>query len=151
LVGASGSGKSTIVRYAEVEPVLEDTSDEESPESLVERFYDPVRGNVKLDGRDIRKLNVRWLRSKIGLVSQEPTLFAVSVFVNVSHGLIGTEYENVDMETKKNMVVEACKLANADGFISSMPEGYDTNLGMYTLRLRFTPIIDRSAKASAVC
>jgi ATP-binding cassette subfamily B (MDR/TAP) protein 1 len=88
-----------------------------------------VRGSVKLDGRDIRELNVRWLRSKIGLVSQEPTLFAVSVFENVAHGLIGTEFENVDSETKMKLVIEACKLANADGFINNLPEGYDTNLG----------------------
>jgi ATP-binding cassette, subfamily B (MDR/TAP), member 1 len=96
----------------------------------VERFYDPVHGCVKLDGHDIRELNVRWLRSKIGLVSQEPTLFSVSVFENVAHGLFGTELEHVDQETKKKLVVDACKLANADGFINNLPQGYDTNLGM---------------------
>ena len=60
LVGASGSGKSTII-------------------SLVERFYDPLAGSVRLDGVDIRELNLKWLRSQIGLVSQEPTLFSTKI------------------------------------------------------------------------
>ena len=68
LVGASGSGKSTVI-------------------SLVERFYDPLAGAVRLDGVDLRELNVRWLRSQIGLVSQEPTLFATTIRGNVEHGL----------------------------------------------------------------
>src|SRR5258708_3544465 len=73
LVGASGSGKSTIV-------------------SLIERFYDPLDGSVKLDGTDLRELNVKWLRSQIGLVSQEPVLFATTIRDNVAHGLIATLY-----------------------------------------------------------
>ena len=81
IVGASGSGKSTII-------------------SLVERFYNPSDGVIKLDGRDIKTLNIKWLRSQIGLVSQEPTLFATKIKENVAHGLIGTKYENVpDEET----------------------------------------------------
>lgn len=110
LVGASGSGKSTII-------------------SLVERFYDPLSGVVKLDGRDLKTLNIKWLRSQIGLVSQEPTLFATNIFENVAHGLIGTVYETASREEKMKLIKEACIKANADGFISKLPEGYDTMVG----------------------
>lgn len=110
LVGASGSGKSTIV-------------------ALIERFYDPLSGSVKLDGVDIRDLNIRWLRSQIGLVSQEPTLFATTIRGNVAHGLINTPYEHLSEEEKFKIIKEACIKANADGFISKLPQGYDTMVG----------------------
>ncbi|KAJ2914131.1 hypothetical protein MD484_g6294, partial [Candolleomyces efflorescens] len=110
LVGASGSGKSTIV-------------------SLVERFYDPTSGIVKLDGVNLKELNVKWLRSQIGLVSQEPTLFATTIKQNVAYGLIGTHYESASEEEKFAMIKEACVKANADGFISKLPNGYDTMVG----------------------
>ncbi|KAG1751165.1 P-loop containing nucleoside triphosphate hydrolase protein [Suillus lakei] len=110
LVGASGSGKSTIV-------------------SLIERFYDPLSGSVKLDGVDLRKLNLKWLRSQIGLVSQEPTLFATTIKGNVLHGLIGTPYQNASEEEKFKLVKEACIKSNADGFITKLPQGYDTLVG----------------------
>ncbi|KIK69504.1 hypothetical protein GYMLUDRAFT_33870 [Collybiopsis luxurians FD-317 M1] len=109
LVGASGSGKSTVI-------------------SLVERFYDPLSGVVKLDGRDIKTLNLKWLRTQIGLVSQEPTLFATTVKQNVAHGLIGTKYEHASEEEKLAMIKDACIKSNADGFISKLPLGYDTML-----------------------
>ena len=70
LVGESGSGKSTVI-------------------GLIERFYDPVSGQVLLDGVDIRGLNLRWLRSQLGLVSQEPTLFATSIAENIRYGKNG--------------------------------------------------------------
>ncbi|ESK90451.1 multidrug resistance protein 1 [Moniliophthora roreri MCA 2997] len=110
LVGASGSGKSTVI-------------------SLVERFYDPASGSVKLDGRDLKSLNLRWLRSQIGLVSQEPTLFATTIKQNVAHGLINTKYENASEEEKFALIKDACIKANADGFISKLPNGYDTMVG----------------------
>ena len=110
LVGASGSGKSTII-------------------SLVERFYDPTGGVVKMDGVDIRKLNLKWLRSQIGLVSQEPTLFATTIAGNVAHGLIGTEHEHASEEDKFALIKEACIKANADNFISRLPDGYQTMVG----------------------
>ncbi len=110
LVGASGSGKSTVI-------------------SLIERFYDPLSGVVKLDGRELKSLNVRWLRSQIGLVSQEPTLFATTIRGNVEHGLIGTKYENASEEEKFALIKEACVKANADGFITKLPLGYDTMVG----------------------
>ena len=67
IVGLSGSGKSTIVQ-------------------LLERFYDPVEGDIFLDGHNIKDLNVKFLRSCLGLVSQEPVLFGLTVFENVCHG-----------------------------------------------------------------
>ncbi|KAH6653974.1 ABC transporter [Truncatella angustata] len=110
LVGASGSGKSTIV-------------------GLVERFYDPVGGKVYLDGRDISTLNLRWLRQHISLVSQEPTLFGTTIFGNIKYGLIGTRFENESEEKQRELVVEAAKKANAHDFISGLPEAYETNVG----------------------
>lgn len=110
LVGASGSGKSTVI-------------------SLVERFYDPLSGVVRLDGIDLKELNVKWLRTQIGLVSQEPTLFATTIKGNVAHGLIGTKWENSSEEEKMALIKEACIKANADGFITKLPLGYDTMVG----------------------
>ncbi|KAK8124828.1 ABC transporter [Apiospora kogelbergensis] len=110
LVGASGSGKSTIV-------------------GLVERFYDPVGGSVYLDGHDISTLNLRWLRQNIALVSQEPTLFGTTIYGNIKHGLIGTQHEHESDEMQKELIIEAAKKANAHDFISSLPEGYKTNVG----------------------
>ncbi|KAJ8103332.1 P-loop containing nucleoside triphosphate hydrolase protein [Lipomyces tetrasporus] len=110
LVGASGSGKSTIV-------------------GLIERFYKPVKGQVTLDGHDITSLNLRWMRSTISLVSQEPTLFSTTVYENVEQGLIGSQYENLSAVEKRELVIEACKQANALSFIEALPEGFNTNVG----------------------
>lgn len=110
LVGASGSGKSTIV-------------------GLVERFYDPVQGTVYLDDRDISTLNLRWLRQQMALVSQEPTLFGTTIFHNIRYGLIGTAHENSSEEKQRELVIEAAKKANAHDFVSALPEGYETNVG----------------------
>ncbi|KAK4543161.1 hypothetical protein LTR36_005939 [Oleoguttula mirabilis] len=110
LVGASGSGKSTIV-------------------GLVERFYDPVGGEVLLDGHNVQDLNLRWLRQQISLVSQEPTLFATTIAGNIRHGLIGTEYEHLPDEQTKELVENAARMSNAHDFIQQLPEGYLTNVG----------------------
>lgn len=104
LVGASGSGKSTII-------------------GLIERFYDPIGGQIELDGIPLDKLNLKWLRSQIGLVSQMPTLFATTISGNVSHGLINTEWENAAEDTKQTLIEEACKQANAHSFIMALPDG----------------------------
>ncbi|KAI4346422.1 hypothetical protein L6164_007318 [Bauhinia variegata] len=101
LVGASGSGKSSVI-------------------ALIERFYDPVAGKVMIDGKDIRKLNLKSLRAKIGLVQQEPALFAASIFDNIAYGKDGaTEAE----------VIEAARVANVHAFVSSLPESYKTPVG----------------------
>ncbi|KAL0761656.1 hypothetical protein Bca101_077806 [Brassica carinata] len=101
LVGGSGSGKSTVI-------------------SLLQRFYDPVAGEVLIDDVPINKLQVKWLRSQMGLVSQEPVLFATSIKENI---LFGKEDASMDE------VVEAAKASNAHTFISQFPHGYKTQVG----------------------
>ncbi|KAG8157696.1 hypothetical protein KVR01_012358 [Diaporthe batatas] len=110
LVGASGSGKSTIV-------------------GLVERFYDPVGGDVYIDDHKVKDLNLAWLRRQISLVSQEPVLFATSIYDNIKHGLIGTAQEHEYEKTVRELVEFAAKTANAHEFITNLPEGYETNIG----------------------
>ncbi|CAE6419809.1 unnamed protein product [Rhizoctonia solani] len=120
LVGASGSGKSTII-------------------ALIERFYDPLSGSVLLDGVDLKDLNVRWLRSQIGLVSQEPTLFATTIEQNVAHGLVGSKYDSVvrgcergdeaSLKERRRLVIEACERANAKDFIERLPDAWNTMVG----------------------
>jgi ATP-binding cassette subfamily B (MDR/TAP) protein 1 len=110
LVGASGSGKSTII-------------------GLVERFYTPIEGSVYLDDVDISTLNLRWLRQQISLVSQEPTLFGTTIYENIRHGLIGTKWEHEGPEKQRELIEDAAKKANAHDFITSLPEGYETNVG----------------------
>lgn len=110
LVGASGSGKSTIV-------------------GLVERFYDPVGGEVLLDGVNIQELNLHWLRRHISLVQQEPVLFATTIYENIRYGLLGTEHENLSKEKVTEMIENAARMANAHEFISALPEGYETHVG----------------------
>ena len=110
LVGASGSGKSTIV-------------------GLVERFYDPVGGSVSLDGHDMSKMNLRWLRQQIALVQQEPVLFSQTIRENIQNGLIGSRFEHESEEQKTDRIIRAAKMANAHDFISSLPDGYETHVG----------------------
>ncbi|KAK9458300.1 P-loop containing nucleoside triphosphate hydrolase protein [Dipodascopsis uninucleata] len=110
LVGASGSGKSTIV-------------------GLLERFYNPVAGEVILDGVNTSELNIRWLRQQVALVSQEPILFAGTVYENVAYGLIGSSYEHASEIEKRALVEEACRQANAMIFIDTLPKGLDTHVG----------------------
>ena len=101
IVGQSGSGKSTII-------------------GLIERFYDPLRGVVKIDGRDIKTYNLRALRRHIGLVSQEPTLFAGTIRENIVYGT----------ETATEAEIEnAARSANAHDFISNLKDGYETWCG----------------------
>ncbi|ESQ34059.1 hypothetical protein EUTSA_v10006583mg [Eutrema salsugineum] len=100
-VGPSGSGKSTII-------------------SMVQRFYEPKSGEILLDGNDIKSLKLSWLREQMGLVSQEPALFATTISSNI---LLGKENATMDL------IIEAAKAANADSFIKSLPNGYNTQVG----------------------
>lgn len=100
LVGGSGSGKSTVI-------------------SLLERFYDPTKGDICLDGYKLKKLKLKWLRSQLGLVSQEPILFATSIKENILFGKEGASME---------LVVNAAKAANAHDFITKLPDGYNTQV-----------------------
>ncbi|KAH8810606.1 P-loop containing nucleoside triphosphate hydrolase protein [Xylogone sp. PMI_703] len=110
LVGASGSGKSTII-------------------GLIERFYNPASGQVLFDGVDVQDLNLRWLRQQMALVQQEPTVFNTTVAANIAQGLVGSRYEHVPAEDKKNMIEAAAKMSNAHDFIVALPYGYETMVG----------------------
>uniref|UniRef100_A0A667G4G4 ATP binding cassette subfamily B member 4 n=1 Tax=Lynx canadensis TaxID=61383 RepID=A0A667G4G4_LYNCA len=101
LVGNSGCGKSTTVQ-------------------LMQRLYDPTDGMVSIDGQDIRTINVRYLREIIGVVSQEPVLFATTIAENICYGR-----ENVTMEE----IEKAVKEANAYDFIMKLPNKFDTLVG----------------------
>ncbi|WJX70433.1 ABC transporter B member 15 [Trifolium repens] len=101
LVGGSGSGKSTVV-------------------SVLQRFYDPIGGEILVDGVGIHKLQLKWLRSQMGLVSQEPALFATSIKENILFGREDATFEDI---------VDAAKASNAHNFISLLPQGYDTQVG----------------------
>ncbi|AUX40999.1 ABC transporter permease [Sorangium cellulosum] len=101
LVGSSGAGKSTIA-------------------SLLLRLYDPDAGRILLDGRDLRELSPSWLRRQIGIVAQEPLLFATSIADNIGYGREGATREQIEA---------AARAANAHDFISRFPEGYATLVG----------------------
>ena len=104
IVGHSGSGKTTI-------------------SNLIQRFYDPKEGSITLDGIDIRDLNLKWLRRKIGFVAQEPTLYSTTIEENVIYGV--TEYTMEDFQ-------KVCELSNVDKFVSDkslFPSGYKTLVG----------------------
>ncbi|OMO82289.1 hypothetical protein COLO4_23136 [Corchorus olitorius] len=102
LVGESGSGKSTVI-------------------SLLQRFYDPDSGHIKLDGVDIQTLQLKWLRQQMGLVSQEPVLFNETIRANIAYGKGGNATEAE--------ILAAAELANAHKFISGLQQGYDTVVG----------------------
>ncbi|KAL4638831.1 hypothetical protein ACB092_03G175300 [Castanea dentata] len=107
LVGGSGSGKSTII-------------------SLLERFYDPEKGDILLDKYKIKRLQLKWLRSHMGLVNQEPVLFATSIKENILFGK-----EDAAME----IIIQAAKAANAHDFIIKLPQGYETQVGQFGVQL----------------
>jgi ATP-binding cassette subfamily B (MDR/TAP) protein 1 len=101
LVGQSGSGKSTAVQ-------------------LLQRFYDPVGGRILVDGTDVRQLNLEWLRSHIGVVSQEPALLDATIMENIRSGKLGATDEEC---------ITAAKDANAHDFIQHLPDKYATMCG----------------------
>jgi len=110
LVGASGSGKSTII-------------------GLLELWYNPTSGIIKLDGIPIERLKLQWLRKQVRLVQQEPVLFSGSIYDNIVNGPAGTQWEHDDREAKLSRVQEAAKIAFAHDFIMNLLESYDTVIG----------------------
>lgn len=96
---------------------------------LLERFYNPVGGQVLLDSHDIQELDIKWLRRQMSLVSQEPVLFNCTIRKNIEYGLIGTEFESLGQEKMNEFVVDAAKVSNAHEFISQLPSGYETIAG----------------------
>ncbi|GFZ04458.1 ATP binding cassette subfamily B4 [Actinidia rufa] len=107
LVGQSGSGKSTVI-------------------SLLERFYDPLAGEVLIDGINLKEFQLKWIREKIGLVSQEPVLFACSIKENIAYGKDGATTEEIKA---------AAEIANAAKFIDKLPQGLDTMVGEHGTQL----------------
>uniref|UniRef100_A0A8C5LGJ7 ATP-binding cassette, sub-family B member 1A n=1 Tax=Jaculus jaculus TaxID=51337 RepID=A0A8C5LGJ7_JACJA len=103
LVGSSGCGKSTVVQ-------------------LLERFYDPMGGRVFLDGKEVKQLNVQWLRAHLGIVSQEPILFDCSISENIAYG-------DNSRVVSQDEIVRAAKEANIHQFIDSLPDKYNTRVG----------------------
>ena len=107
LVGPSGGGKSTIA-------------------GLLSRFYDPVAGRIELDGVDLRQLDTDWLRKGVGVVAQEPILFATSIAENIGYGRAGAT---------EDAIRQAAEAANATEFVLGLPEGYETAVGERGVRL----------------
>jgi ATP-binding cassette subfamily B protein len=105
LVGPSGAGKSTVA-------------------ALLLRLYDPDRGAIQLDGRDLRELDARWFRTRIGTVAQEPVLFSTSVAANIRYGRPDAGDDEVEAAARA-----------ANGFISQLPDGYQTEVGERGVRL----------------
>ncbi|KAM0287414.1 hypothetical protein ACHAQH_000364 [Verticillium albo-atrum] len=129
IVGPSGSGKSTIV-------------------GILERWYefngDPVtnqlvlwlrNGLVTVGGHKLSDIDPKWWRNQIGLVQQDNALFNTTIYRNVEHGLIGTEWECEADHVKAKLIEEACKDAFADEFIARLPEGYQTAVGESGIKL----------------
>ena len=107
LVGASGAGKTTLC-------------------SLIPRFYDVTGGRVMIDGRDVRSVTLKSLRSQIGMVQQDVYLFAGTIYENIAYGKPGATREEV---------IEAAKNANAHEFICQFPDGYETDIGQRGIKL----------------
>jgi len=107
IVGPSGSGKTTLI-------------------DLIPRFYDPVHGSILIDGHDLRDVEVKSLRRLIGIVTQETVLFNDTLRNNIAYGLDDARDEDI---------IEAARAANADMFIRSFPDGYDTVIGDRGARL----------------
>lgn len=101
IVGTTGSGKSTLI-------------------NLLLRFYDNYEGEILVDGKNIRQLDIRDYRSKIGYVQQDPMMFSDTIYSNISYGVPHASVEEV---------IHAADVANAHGFIARLPDAYDTVLG----------------------
>lgn len=107
LVGSSGAGKSTLC-------------------SLIPRFYDATGGTIRIDGKDIRDVKLKSLRSQIGMVQQDVYLFVGTVYDNIRYG---------KPDATREEVIEAAKNANAHEFIMSLPNGYETDIGQRGIKL----------------
>ncbi|HET6934186.1 MAG TPA: ABC transporter ATP-binding protein [Candidatus Angelobacter sp.] len=107
IIGPSGSGKSTLV-------------------NLLTRFYDPVAGQITVDGHDIRRYRLADLRAQFSIILQEPVVFSATVAENIAYGRNNATREEV---------IEAAKAARAHDFISALPDGYDTKVGEGGCRL----------------
>ena len=101
MLGTTGSGKTSII-------------------NLIPRFYDPIEGRILIDGRDIRQVSLQSLRSQIGIVLQDTTLFAKSIKENIAFG---------SPDASEEQIISAAKTAQAHRFITAMPQAYETVVG----------------------
>ncbi|KAK2038158.1 lipid A export ATP-binding/permease msbA [Colletotrichum somersetense] len=157
IVGPSGSGKSTIVgliqrwyslkpEHTLAKPVAEgnDQEKDENPNGEKQGAHvgndcfpasrktdDPIQlqGSVLTCGHNLDNIDIKWWRSQIGLVQQDPFLFNDTIEKNIMYGLIGSEFETESEERKKELCRKACVEAFAHEFISQLPEGYQTQVG----------------------
>ena len=123
--------------------------------NLLLRFYDPQSGAICLDNYNIKELNIKWLRSQIGYVGQEPVLFTGTIADNIAYGLSpeirasgsstrkesqghvsDQRSEEVKREELMQKVIAAAKQANAHDFITEFPKGYDTDVGSNGVAMR---------------
>ncbi|KAF2472924.1 P-loop containing nucleoside triphosphate hydrolase protein [Lindgomyces ingoldianus] len=161
IVGPSGSGKSTVVALLQrwydllgtiaVEPTtdkMEDTTSKKEVSKKKKVSTKPGQkddeeelspntctGAIEIGDNDLRSVDLKWWRSQIGLVQQEPFLFNDTLFNNVAHGLCGTQFQDITNEEKMQMVEDACKEAYADEFIAQLPQGYNTLVGESGIKL----------------
>ncbi|KAL5326565.1 hypothetical protein ACEPPN_004252 [Leptodophora sp. 'Broadleaf-Isolate-01'] len=158
IVGASGSGKSTIVGLLERWYELTDENRVVLPEIGMEKtdkkdtaskdHADPAEekedalqprialsGSIFVGNKNIDSVDLKWWRCQIGLVQQEPFIFNDTIRKNVEYGLVGSQWENESPEIKKSLVEEACREAFADEFIAKLPEGYETQVGDAGIKL----------------
>jgi ABC-type multidrug transport system fused ATPase/permease subunit len=101
-----------------------DSSDDEISTPAPEETGPPIqlKGSVSTAGHDLGEIELKWWRSQIGLVQQEPFLFNDTIYKNVAYGLVGSQWENETEEKKRELVKEACKEAFADEFIDRLPD-----------------------------
>ncbi|CAG8983020.1 hypothetical protein HYALB_00010146 [Hymenoscyphus albidus] len=129
IVGASGSGKSTIVglleRWYELNGNMTD--------NIITLHF--RNGTIKAGGHNLHDIDLKWWRSQIGLVQQEPFLFNDTIYKNIEYGLIGTKWEHASRVKKRKLVKRACKEAFADEFIRRLPEAYNTLVGNAGIKL----------------
>ncbi|KAF3484449.1 multidrug resistance protein 2 [Arthroderma uncinatum] len=163
LVGPSGCGKSTIIglleRWYQISKQVEEAEEPQNTEKTdkkgkkdktdktdkeqasdekqasEEGTVKPNSGSIMVGPHNVDELDLKWWRSQIGFVQQEPFSFNTSIFKNVAFGLIGSRWENESEEVKRQLVKEACQEAFADEFIDKLPEAYDTMIGENGIKL----------------
>ncbi|XWW96038.1 hypothetical protein V2A60_004008 [Cordyceps javanica] len=116
LVGHSGSGKSSIAH-------------------LLLRFYDPLSGSIVLGGRNLADYQIGWLRRQMAVVKQEPFMFNKTVYENIELGFTGDQGRHLSPPERRKAVEQAARVAQASEFISKLPQGYDTVVGVRGSRL----------------
>ncbi|KAH9881277.1 ABC-type transporter tr06 [Plenodomus biglobosus] len=127
--------KRAIIQSGEEQTPAEQAEDGKSKEEVPELGPNTCTGNIKVGGHDLERVDLKWWRSQIGIVQQEPFLFNDTLYNNVAFGLGGTLYEALPKEEKKEMVEAACREAYAEEFILKLPEGYETLVGEGGIKL----------------